>query len=284
MPTKRKYKRRQNKSFDFTTIKRMFMAFLWLAIVVTILYFVARYFIKDSHSTDDNSNLNNLELVALSPGMEVVEREYPGHRLYFNNELHIPNCVSYEITASETDGNIPRAKKFENDESLTTSAFPKDYTRSGYDRGHMAPAGDMKWDSKAMDATFLMSNICPQNKSLNTGAWHKLERKVREWAIKDSAIIVVCGPIISDNMKRIGETKVAVPEHFFKVLLAPYNNNIKAIGFIFDNAPCHKSLEKYAVSVDSIETLTRYDFFYNLPEDIENNVESKCNFKQWNIR
>ena len=59
-----------------------------------------------------------------------------------------------------------------------------DYTKSGYDRGHMAPAADMKWNKQAMEESFYMSNICPQNPNLNRGDWNDLEEKSRQMAKK----------------------------------------------------------------------------------------------------
>lgn len=278
-------KGRKKSNLRVTNTKRMLLAFAWCALVVLGLFYVGRYFINDAQAKSKSENVGHyseLTDVALKPGMEVNVHDYKGFRVYFNNDYHIPNCVSYEIIRSETSGATPRYKNFEPDPNFRNTAYPSDYTRSGYDRGHMAPAGDMKWDNEAMHETFYMSNICPQNHSLNSGGWKKLEEKVRDWAYRDSSIIVVSGPILSNNMNRIGSTGVAVPERFFKVLLAPGVQKPRAIGFIYDNAPSKGETKNYAVSVDRVEAVTGYDFFHNLPDNIENRIESACNYNEWN--
>lgn len=75
----------------------------------------------------------------------------------------------------EVAGTYPRDENFRGDDNVVGSAEQWDYSYSGYDRGHMAPAGDMKWSKKAMDESFFMTNMCPQAKTLNTGAWKRLE-------------------------------------------------------------------------------------------------------------
>lgn len=281
----KKSRSRKKKQPNYSNIKKLLMASAWSAIVLFSLFFVGRYFFNNLDAKDNvshNCDFNSLIDVSLKPGMEVTIKDYKGFRVYFNNKYHIPNAVSYEILRTETSGDVPRYKNFEPDPNLSATAYPSDYTRSGYDRGHMAPAGDMKWDQDAMRETFYMSNICPQNHSLNSGGWKKLEEKVREWANRDSAIIVVTGPILSDDMNRIGKTGVAVPKRFFKVLLAPGVKNPRAIGFIYNNAQSKGEVKNYAVSVDRVEAVTGYDFFHNLPDSIENRIESACNYNQWN--
>lgn len=283
---KRTYKsRRKGKSPDY---RKMIISFLWLAVVLIILFFIGRYFINEnfaeSKNADKISEFGNLQEVKLASDMTEEIHEYTGYTVYFNSTLHIPNCVSYEITKDETMGKVPRYKNFEKDPNFANSASPMDYTNSGYDRGHMAPAADMKWDRDAMRESFYMSNVCPQNKSLNTGAWHKLENKVREWAERDSAIMVVCGPVLSDIIEKIGNNEVAVPSKFFKIILAPYAQHPRAIAFLYNNEKCKGEMKKYVVTVDSIESLTGYDFFSSLPDVMENKVERTSNINEWNQR
>lgn len=213
----------------------------------------------------------------------VAERlSYAGMEVSFNPDLHIPNWVAWELTGDETDGQEARSNKFVADPTVAASATPDDYRNSGYDRGHMAPAGDMKWSREAMDETFYMTNICPQNKSLNTGAWKKLEEKSRQWAKRDSAIVIVCGPVVTDRLtEHIGANKVAVPKRFFKVILAPYAMPPRGIGFIMENSKIEGGMQRTAVSIDDVERITGLDFFYNLPDDIENAVESQNDFLKW---
>ncbi len=155
-------------------------------------------------------------------------------------------------------------------------AYTGDYTKSGYDRGHMVPAADMKWSKQAMKESFYMSNICPQNPNLNRGDWNDLEEKSRQWAKKYGAVYIACGPIYDTKRpKRIGNNKVAVPHAFYKVILINDKKNPQAIGFIFPNSAGHKPLKKYIVTVDSVEKRTNIDFFPALPDEVENRIEAE---------
>ena len=225
----------------------------------------------------------DLEKVITPAGMPGEMIDYKGFTVSFNPRTHVPNYVVWELLGSEAQGSEPRSNNFMADTGVKGSATPDDYKYTGYDRGHMAPAGDMKWDSNAMDESFYMTNMCPQAQELNRGAWKKLEEKCRAKAIADSAVIIVCGPIFDtkEPRARIGNTGVAVPDRFFKVILSPYTDPVQAIGFIMPNAQVPGGMQPSAVSVDQVEAVTGFDFFSALPDDIENRVEAECNFNRW---
>ncbi len=209
--------------------------------------------------------------------------EYFGMTVSFNKQDHIPNWVAWELTATEANGNIGRAKTFRPDTNVKGSAHPDDYKNSGYDRGHMAPAGDMKWSRKAMEESFYMTNVVPQNQTLNRASWNKLEQKCRARAEADSAVYIICGPVPNEPaLAHIGITGVKVPQRFFKVVLSPYANPPRGIGFIFNNSEDNPGgMQKCAMTIDEVERITGYDFFSALPDSIENQLESQCNFNQW---
>ncbi len=207
--------------------------------------------------------------------------EYVGFNVSFNADLHIPNYVVYELTRSEVQGEEPRSNKFLCDESVKGCPTTTDYTGSGYNRGHMAPAADMKWSKQAMKESFYLTNICPQNHSLNSGGWKRLEEKVRDWADRDSAIIVISGPLLDGPVNRLA-SGVAVPTGFFKVVLAPYASPVRAIAFVYKNEGGQKKVELQATSVDEVEQLTGFDFFSALPDDIETEIEKSSNYSEWN--
>ena len=210
---------------------------------------------------------------------------HTGYSVSYNELLRLPNWVGYKLTREKTTGTVARAKHFQPDPLVQgISADNRDYSHSGYDRGHMAPAADMKWSTQAMKESFYFSNICPQLHNLNAGDWKELEEKVREWAQRDSIIIIVSGPIINgDNPKRIGVSQVAVPDAFYKVILAPYLSTPRAIGFIMKHQKGNHPLRSYAVSVDSIESLTGIDFFPELPDAMEKEVEAKIQPEEWGL-
>lgn len=239
---------------------------------------------RDSSSRPDvaSETYGDLLDVRTNPALKEISRKYKGMDLSFNPQYHIPNWVAWELTADETSGEISRTNKFSADPEIPESAETWDYNYSGYDRGHMAPAGDMRWNREAMEQTFLMTNICPQVKSLNAGSWKNLEEKCRQWAQADSAIYIVCGPVIDGKpIEYIGDTRVYVPRQFFKVIISPYANPARGIGFIMPNGKVPGGMQACAVPIDSVESLTGHDFFASLPDDIEADVESKCDFHYW---
>lgn len=219
--------------------------------------------------------------VSLTPRQEQIIH-HTGYTVSYNKDLKLPNWVSYELTRKETKGKEKRNDRFIADPLVIGSiATNADYTRSGYDKGHMAPAADMKWSSQAMKESFYFSNMCPQHPQLNRRGWKNLEEKIRDWAIADSAIIIICGPIVNKQPKTIGKNKVAVPQQFFKVILSPYVKPMRAIGFLFNNKQAVEPLSTYAVTIDSIERLTNMNFFASLPDEIENKIEAEANYFQW---
>ncbi|MGL4518259.1 MAG: DNA/RNA non-specific endonuclease [Phocaeicola sp.] len=227
-------------------------------------------------TTTPNGAITGLEIPVLQSrsGGQIIHKK--GFTLSYSADYKTPQWVAWELTRQETTGSEGRTNKFLPDPDVRgAKAYTGDYTNSGYDRGHMAPAGDMKWSAKAMEESFYLSNICPQNPNLNRGDWKDLEEKSRAWAQKYGAIYIACGPIYDNpHPKRIGNNKVGVPDAFYKVILLNYPKNPQAIGFLFDNKSGHQSLHKYMVTVDSIEKRTNIDFFSALPDAIEKKIEA----------
>ena len=221
----------------------------------------------------------------LSLGLEIprtIEKrdeqivKHLGYTVSYNSHYKTPNWVAWELTRRETEGEEGRTNKFLPDPELPEPrVVTSDYTHSGYDRGHMAPAADMKWSKQAMKESFYMSNICPQNRKLNRDDWGDLEEACRGWAEKYGTVYIVCGPIYDTKQpKRIGKSGVAVPDRFFKAVLIYNRKNPIAMGFLFDNKAHRQKLANYMTSVDKIEEKTGLDFFAKLPDSIENRIES----------
>jgi len=156
-----------------------------------------------------------------------------------------------------------------------------DYKGSGYDRGHLAPAADMKYNSVAMSESFYMSNMSPQNPSFNRGIWKRLESLVRGWGEKFDIFVSTAGVLSSDNLGAIGGNRVTIPSKYYKVIYAPDKNIM--IGFLLTNKKQSGDLSSYAVSIDKIESLTGIDFFSELPDNIEEELESKVVLKNWDF-
>ncbi|MDE6007782.1 MAG: DNA/RNA non-specific endonuclease [Muribaculaceae bacterium] len=224
-----------------------------------------------------------LETVNLPEKLPSQVKEYIGFTISFNKENKTPNYVAWELLAEETQGDSQRSNNFWTDSDLEGCPSTKDYTGSGFDRGHLCPAADQKWSQQAMSDCFVMGNICPQDHSLNTGAWNTLENKERQWAQRDSAIMIVAGPIYTDSDKqRIGNAGVRVPGAFFKVFAAPYLDEPRGIAFVYPNMKASGNMENYAMSIDELEKITGYDFFPALPDKIEDKIESAYSFREWN--
>lgn len=225
----------------------------------------------------------NLDIVKLPTGTPSQIKRYKGFLVSFNANNKTPNYVAWELLGEETDGAQSRKNAFWQDDEIEGCPASSDYTRSGYDRGHLCPAADQKWSELAMNDCFVMANMCPQDHSLNSGAWATLENKERIWAKRDSAIFIVAGPIYEKTDRTvIGDAKVRVPSAFFKVIIAPYLNNPRGIGFIYPNMASPGNMQNYSMTIDEVEKITGYDFFYNLPDSIEEAVESVASFKEWN--
>lgn len=233
----------------------------------------------------DVAKIDKLEIPAAVQGgsHRLIARE--GYTLLYNTERLIPDWVAYELTALETEGDEPRGEHFKKDpEILGLQAENDDYRNSGWDKGHMAPAADMKWSESAMEDCFYLTNICPQDHKLNTGTWKKLEEQCREYARYFGNLYIVCGPIVENNRYgTIGDNGVMVPDGFFKVLLAPYYGKYVGVGFLFENKKGGKKLVEHAVTVDEVERVTGLDFFPSLPDDVEKAVESAIDKSAWKL-
>ncbi len=217
-----------------------------------------------------------------SKGQLVHHKHYS---LSYNEKNEQADWVAYVLKRDELKmPNVPRAKRFKPDYDVKTqSAFHKDYSHSGYTRGHMAPAGDMAFSTEAMQESFFMSNMSPQLKECNSGIWKELEENVRDWAFDDKELIVVSGPLFTNpNPRKIGKNKVAVPDAFFKILLDVRKPEIKSIAFRIPNAKSSVHLKEFAVSIDEIETETGFDFFDLLLDDEEEEIiESQYDISKW---
>ena len=128
-----------------------------------------------------------------------------------------PLWVAYYLTGNEVEVKGKRYGKFEPDPAMPGgTATLEDYRRSGYDRGHQAPAADFKWNPQAEEETFLLSNICPQNSIMNRAIWEHLEKHVRQWAERYHRLYIVTGPLLDTCLDRIGERQSVRSKRIFQ--------------------------------------------------------------------
>jgi endonuclease G len=204
------------------------------------------------------------------------ERGETVHHRHFSlsylEEFELAQWVAYELTIEELNASrVPRYDRFNPDYSVSTrTGFYRDYSNSGYTRGHLAPAADMGFDSLAMRESFYMSNISPQTRAFNGGIWRELEEQTRDWARERKRLYIVTGPVLYPvPTERIGENRIAVPSAFYKVLLAPDDSLNNHIAFIIPNTISERPLDTYAVTIDSVEKMTGIDFFPLLDEKLD---------------
>ena len=227
------------------------------------------------------SKYDNLSYGVPGKADSIIDRE--GYSLGYIEYHEQPAWVTYKLTRTEaTTKAAKRGDDFREDPSVPTgSATLADYRRSGYDRGHLAPAADMAFSSKTMSESFYMSNMSPQKPAFNRGCWKELEEQVRQFAINEGEIMVVTGPILPDTKTiTIGGNKVTVPTHYYKVIydLTPPQ---KMIGFIMPNEGSNKSLQAFAVTVDAVENATGLNFFSLVPQPQQEQMESTISVRDW---
>jgi endonuclease G len=222
----------------------------------------------------------DLELPAVKKGEQVIR--HTGYSFVYNETYEQAAWVAYELTEKETEKQYDRTDKFIPDPAVSTgSAIDADYSGSGYDRGHLAPAADMGWSSTTMAESFYFSNMSPQVPGFNRGIWKRLEEQVRSWAIEYDTIYVVTGPVLKGNMGSIGANKVAIPNYYYKVILDMHSKPHQAIGFVMENASASGDLSQFAVSVDSVERFTGLDFFPSLDDASETSLEKTVCTSCW---
>ena len=186
--------------------------------------------------------------------------------------------VVYYLTKEETEGKVERSNEFLSDPNIPNSPTKLDYNQTGYDRGHQAPAADMKFSSQAMEECFYMTNMSPQEPSFNRGIWKDLEEDVRGWCVEKGAIYVVTGALFEQD-KRMRKSKITVPSHFYKIILNPKEQEM--IAFLLPNQESEKPMSKFAISVDDLEVRSGVDFYSQLPDSIEDKLESAINITNW---
>lgn len=211
---------------------------------------------------------------------QIVKHSY--YVLSYNEKVEQAEWVAYELKKEYIKNNDFKRPYFIEDPKVTTrSADWRNYKKSGYDKGHLCPAGDMEFDLDAYNDTFYTSNISPQNHDFNAGIWNRLEQKVRYWAERENGIIVVTGGVLSRTSKTIGTQKVVVPDYFYKIIFENEAGKQKMIAFLMPNEKSNKALYEFVVSVDSIEKLTGIDFFPNLNDATEDVLEKNTEYKKW---
>jgi endonuclease G len=203
--------------------------------------------------------------------------------LSFNEGNELPSWVAYALTPEMAKATGTVKEKYHEDPMVSTgSSSPKDYKNAGFVMAQLVPAEDMMIDPEAAAETYLMSNIVPQKVGFNKFLWRGLEPLIREWAKEGNTLYIAAGPVLADGpFGTFGENKVAIPSRYYKVILD--SNGERAIGFVFRVNTSTGSLNSYALSVDEVEKITGIDFFINVPDEMEEKLESTLDLTKWNF-
>lgn len=267
--------------------RKRWVSILFVVVVVG-LFFAEKYvdtYTEDypnsttSNTSNDPSEFDERYLPMSSTGV-IVEHLY--YTLSYSEAHEQAEWVAYELSKNHLRKNdFDRPYFVQDREVKTQSADWRNYKNSGYDRGHLCPAGDRTFTYDAFHETFLTSNISPQNHDFNGGVWNRLEQKVRYWAKKYDGVYVITGGVLKSGLKTIGDERVSVPDEFYKIVLDTSGGDTKVIAFLIPNQPNISSFYDYVVTVDDIEKVTHIDFFASLPDSEENKLEQMLDRGKW---
>ena len=232
---------------------------------IKLLFYCALFLLPISLLGQDN------RYAPVSKGT-LIENTY--YCLDYNVEHKQPNWVYYMLTQTHIIGKTPRSSTFKDcKQGDLESASQKDYKGSGYDKGHLCPAADMKLSTEAMKETFQMWNMSPQVPSFNRGRWSDLEALVRNYIKTETdTLFIATGPVFISSQGSIGDGKVTVPGYYYKVVYSPSRGGI---GFLMPNQKISSKLPSWQISIELIELLTGIDFFPQLPKYLQAKIESQ---------
>ena len=238
-------------------------------------------FDNDSGKIGASNSINPFYLPSSTTQIIVAHKYY---MLSYNEKHEQAEWVAYQLNKADLSRtNFDRPYFIDDPKVESGSASWKNYKNSGYDKGHLCPAGDRKFSLEAFNETFFTSNISPQRHDFNAGVWNTLEQKTRYWAGKYDGIFVITGGVLNGNLQSIGKENVSVPRYFYKILIDNSRGKYKIIAFLVPHEDSNKPLYEFVVSVDTIEKLTGIDFFPKLPDALENVLEKGSDYKGWSF-
>lgn len=218
-----------------------------------------------------------------------------GYVLEHSAQDRIPWWVAERISTDDLSGALERGEWLKPDPQLKPGrrAELSDYSHSGYDRGHMAPAGNQTVDVQRKKETFYLSNMTPQTAALNRTIWNRLEEHVRQWAEARGVVYVITGVLFYDpaeddpstadgyvEYEQIGLNRVSVPTHLYKIVYAQdASKKWDAIAFVLPNQTktfaAQYDFSKWIRSIDWIEGRAGLDFLSALDDPVENALEAQ---------
>ncbi|MFS4417534.1 DNA/RNA non-specific endonuclease [Maribacter sp. 2307ULW6-5] len=254
-----------------------------MAVCVVGFWLFDNFYAPASYSENAGEDKNGAlpkEFVPSATEAMVVHHSH--YSLSYREGFEQAEWVAYVLTREHlTQDDRERPFFIEDPWVKTKSADWRNYKNSGYDRGHLVPAGDRRFSEQAYNETFYTSNISPQNRHFNAGLWNRLEMQVRRWAKRYGTLYVFTGGVLEKGLWEIGEEDVDVPRLFYKIVAKERRGKWEVVAFLMPNQEKTDALESFTVSVDEVEQRTGIDFFPGLDPAVEARLESGMNQGQW---
>jgi endonuclease G len=264
--------------------KKNFRSVFSFGIIIVLIFesLSASVLSPDNSKNEKRSQSTSFDYLPSSTTNQIIKHDY--FALSYSEKHEQAEWVAYELKKGYVrNSNFKRPYFIEDSKVKTGSADWRNYKKSGYDKGHLCPAGDMEFAINAYNDTFFTSNISPQTHDFNGGIWNRLEQKTRYWATKYDGVYVITGGVLNSSLKTIGKEEVSIPNYFYKILLDNSNGQYKMIAFLVPSKKSEKPLYDFVVSVDRIEKMTGIDFFPKLNDKIENSLEKSSDYKSWSF-
>ncbi len=261
--------------------RRIYLVLMGICIIGFWLF--DNFYTPDTYSDSRSEEMHihiPLNFYPTSTTGVIVEHSY--FVLSYNEPYEQAEWVAYTLNKKHiTNDQRNRPYFIEDPKVPSKSADWRNYRSSGYDRGHLCPAGDRRFSEQAYNETFYTSNISPQKGDFNAGVWNRLEMKIRQWAKRYDEVFIVTGGVLEEGLEEIGDEDVDVPRYFYKIIARGTPENPKIMAFLFKAEESTRPLTDFVVSVDEVEALTGIDFFENLPDASEAILEKKINLQEW---
>ncbi|MGX1931186.1 DNA/RNA non-specific endonuclease [Flagellimonas sp. 2504JD4-2] len=255
---------------------------LFIACVIGFWVF-ENFYTPDTYShpkEDENETIVTSQLLPSSTGGDIIRHRH--FVLSYSEPHEQAEWVAYELKRSHLTQDDRRRPYFIEDPKIRTkSADWRNYKGSGYDRGHLCPAGDRRFSEQAYNETFYTSNISPQDRDFNAGVWNRLEQQVRYWCKKYGDLTVITGGVLENGLEEIGEEDVDVPNAFYKIVFRKDGDSVQILCFLIPNKESSASLKHFLIPIDELEEITFIDFFENQPKAWQKKIEEKVDASGW---
>ena len=258
------------------------LVYTMLLVGVVILFWGVEHYLLPLRGRDTSGIIISLPEFVLpgSQKRDIVEHTY--YSLEYSEVHEQARWVAYLLTRSHLTEDDRRRPYFDQDPRVRTfSADWRNYKNSGYDRGHLCPAGDRRFSESAYNETFYTSNVSPMRSDFNAGVWNRLEIQVRSWARRYDSLYVITGGVLRKGLNGIGYESVSVPEAFYKIVFRGDPSNPEAIAFLIPHQETSRPLEDFRVSIDRLEEETGIDFFEAMEDSVERELEREVDLSAW---